>query len=294
MTTKRTSIRIHTGDLIPPIQSLEDYFLKGGASIIQAAFAHSYFVHPDKVRAKLCYYPERARRSREHYPGLDKGAHTTWDKGDSRPIILDDNSRAQMAWEKYTGSKLARGTGYGLRHIWGNTHNPDAFTAGWNFCYMPFWAGMLTEDQHPHIQLQNAIRQASWDLYFADDPVCRPPDFVENPDLDLLATLGQQPLLILDRETPAKSTGQRGQISNVEIGGEFIEHVKEIRSATHQSWSNICKAVRALQDKEHEPFGTRNVENSAKACVRRIMRETGSTATQIESLLVENGFCRSR
>lgn len=284
---------VHTGELTPPIQSLEDYFRKGGVSIIQAAFAHSYFVHPDEVRAKTPYFPDRARYSRRHYPGLDKGQQTVW-PGDGREIRLDDNQYAQNAWAQYTGRDIERRTGYSLRHIWGNTHNPDAFTAGWNFCYMPFWAGMLTEDQHPHLELRNAIRQASWDLYFTDSPVCQPPDFVENPDLDLLTILGQQPLLILGRATPARSTGQHGQISNLEIGGEFIEHVKEIRSATHQSWSNICKAVRALQDKEHEPFGTRNVENSAKACVRRIMRETGSTATQIESLLVENGFCRSR
>ncbi len=288
------NVRIHTGDLTPATQSLEEYFRDGGVSIIQAAFEHSYFVQPDKVRAKLQYYPKRARTSREHYPGLTKGAHTTWDQGDGRPIVLDDNSRAQMAWEKYTSRKIVRRTGYGLRHVWGNTHNPDAFTAGWNFCYMPFWAGMLTEDQHPHRELQRAIRQASWDLYFSDNPVCDPPDFVENPDLDLITILGQQPLLILDRETPIKSTGQRRQVSNVEIGGEFIEHVKEIRSATHQSWSNICKAVRALQGKEHQPFGTPNVASSAKSCVRKIQRETGLTYAELETMLHENGFCQSR
>lgn len=284
---------VHTGELTPPIQSLEDYFRKGGVSIIQAAFAHSYFVHPDQVRAKTPYFPDRARYSRRHYPGLNKGQQTVW-PDDGREIRLDDNQYAQNAWAQYTGRKIERRTGYSLRHIWGNTHNPDAFTAGWNFCYMPFWAGMLTEDQHPHLELQKAIRQASWDLYFADSPVCQPLDFVGNPDLDLLTILGQQPLLILDRETPVESTGQRRQVSNVEIGGEFIESVKGIRSVTHQSWSNICKAVRALQYKEHEPFGTHNVENSAKSCVRRMMRETGSTAAQIESLLVENGFCHPR
>ena len=34
---------------------------------------------------------------------------------------------------------------------------------------MPFWAGMLTEEQHPHPELERAIRQASWDLYFRDN-----------------------------------------------------------------------------------------------------------------------------
>ena len=44
--------RIHNGDIVSAIQSLEDYFRDGGVSIIQAAFAHSYFVHPDEVRMK--------------------------------------------------------------------------------------------------------------------------------------------------------------------------------------------------------------------------------------------------
>ena len=287
------SKHIYTGDLVPPIQSLENYFREGGVSIIQAAFAHSYFVHPDVVKGRTSYYPDRARRSREHYPGLDKGETTAW-PGDGRLVRLDDNQRAQMAWERYTGHRLARGSGYGLRHIWGNTHNPDAFTAGWNFCYMPFWAGLLTEDQHPHLELQNAIRQASWDLYFADDPVCQPPDFVVNPGLDLHTILGHQPLLILAQATPAESARQSRRMSNVENGGELIDHVKDIRTETRQSWSNLCKAVRALQDKKHDPFGTRNVESSSKSCVRRILRETGLTAGQLENLLCENGLCQSR
>ena len=265
--------------------------MAGGVSIIQAAFAHSYFVDPNAVRARTPYYPERARRSREHYPDLDKGNTTTW-PGDGREIRLDDNQYAQSAWERYTGRPLARGSGYGLRHIWGNTHNPDAFTAGWNFCYMPFWAGMLTEDQHPHPELQRAIRQASWELYFRDDPVCPSPDFVESPGLDLNAILGEQPLLILDRVAPAKSTRASRPIShNIGNSYEVIERVKGIRTEQHQSWANICKAVRALQGKEHQPFGTPNVANSSKSCVRKILRETGLTAMQFETLLGENGFC---
>ena len=286
--------RIHTGDLIPPVQSLEGYFLAGGVSIIQAAFAHSYFVDPNAVRARTPYYSERARRSREHFPGLDKGSAAIW-PGDGREIRLDDNQYAQSAWERYTGHRLARGSGYGLRHIWGNTHNPDAFTAGWNFCYMPFWAGMLTEDQHPHPELQNAIRQASWDLFFADDPVCQRPEFVENPGLDLSALMGQQPLLILGRGTlPPTTRGNHSASNAVRNGREPIEIVKEIRSQTNQSWINICKGVRALQGKEHAPFGTLNVEANAKSRVRRILHETGLTVDQLENLLVDSGFWKSR
>ena len=195
------SFHIQSEDLVPAIQSLEDYFREGGTSIIQAAFKHTYFVHPDAVLNRTPYFPEIARRSREHYPGIDKGKRATWKAGDGRDIILDDNSRAQRAWERYTGHRLIRKSGYGVRHIWGNTHNPSAFTAGWNLCYMPFWAGMLTEEQHPHPRLQKAIRQASWDLFFFGTPVCDPPDFVINPGLDLDVILDGNPLLILSRES---------------------------------------------------------------------------------------------
>ena len=195
------SFHVQSEDLVPPIQSLENYFREGGTSIIQAAFQHTYFVHPDAVRNRTPYFPDRARCSREHYPGIEKGQRTTWEDGDGRGIILDDNSRAQMAWRRYSGHELMRQSGYGVRHIWGNTHNPNAFTAGWNLCYMPFWAGMLTEEQHPHPELQKAIRQASWDLFFADTPVCTPPDVVSNPGLDLDTLLDGNPLLILSRES---------------------------------------------------------------------------------------------
>ena len=195
------NFRIHAEDIAPAIQSLERYFRDGGCSLVEAAFRHSYFVHPEAVRGRTPYFPERARRSREYYPGIDKGKRTTWHTGDGREIILDDNSRAQMAWERYTGRKLMRKSGYGVRHIWGNTHNPIAFTAGWNLCYMPFWAGMLTEEQHPLPLLQQAIRQASWDLFFADNPVCDPPDFVSNPGLDPPDRVAVNHLLILYRAT---------------------------------------------------------------------------------------------
>ena len=101
-------LRIHNGDLVSQVRSLEDYFREGGVSIIQAAFAHSYFVHPDAVRAKTPYFPERARCSREHYPGLEKGRQAIW-PGDGREVWLDDNQHAQMAWDKvYRARSCAR------------------------------------------------------------------------------------------------------------------------------------------------------------------------------------------
>ena len=191
-------VEIHTGPIPSAIQSLQDYFEEGGTTVVHAAFKNTYFIHPDAVREQTPFYPDRARRSEEHYPKLRKGDNAVW-PGDGRTVTLDDNSRAQLSWKRYTGRPLARRSGYGVRHPWGNPHNPDAFTAGFNLCYMPFWAGMLTEDQHPDPVLQKAICQASWNLYFADNPVCKPPDFVKDPGFDLDSVLGGNPLLILSR-----------------------------------------------------------------------------------------------
>ncbi len=72
---------------------------------------------------------------------------------------------------------------------------------------MPFWAGMLTERQHPHRGLEMAVRQAAWDLYFRADPVCDPPAFVADPGVDLDAVLNGQPVLLLAGIGPP--TGRR-------------------------------------------------------------------------------------
>lgn len=275
---------------VSAIQSLEGYFLAGGSSLIRAAFAHTYFVDPDKVRDKTPYYPARARVSREHYPGLGKGQSAIW-RVDDRPVVLDDNQYAQSAWERYTGTSIARGSGYGLRHIWGHPWNPDAFTAGWNFCYMPFWAGMLTERQHRHTELEQAIRQASWDLYFRDNPVCEPPDFVQDPGLDLVSILDGQSLRIMRRETSYSASRNRAATPTIGITeGDVFDRVKTIRRNANQSWVNIRKASRLLQGKTHEPFGTKNVESSAKSIVRKIQRETNLSFAEIEALLDEHGL----
>ena len=298
-------LQIHQGDLSHPVGVLEEYFLKAGTSVIRAAFAHSYFIHPDDVRERTPYFAERARFSRTHYPGVGKGQKAVW-QGDGREVILDDNQHAQLAWERYTGRGLLRGTGYSIRHIWGKPWDPDYFTAGWNLCYMPFWAGMLTERQHPHEELELAIRQASWDLYFRNNPVCPPPEEVYDPGFDLSSLLAGQPILILGREgfrqtlgppddssatnllVPKRTIRTRGRIAGqVASSDDIPDRIRAIKSQTHQSWSNIWKAVRELQGLDHEPFGTANVENSSKSCVRRIQRETGLTLVELEGYLRE-------
>lgn len=232
----------------------------GEENLIRMAFKHSYFVSPERVREKTLYFPERARYSRTHYPGKRKGEEAVW-SGNGRTITLDDNSHAQQAWKRYTGTIL-RKSGYGVRHIWGHPWDPDAYTAGWNLCYMPFWAGMLTEKQHPVPQLQAAVHQASWNLYFADNPVCPPPDFVENPQFPLDEILQGQSIQILSDSSETQTR----------LGLE--ESLVKIRSERHQSWENLYKGARSLQEKPHEPFGTKNVENSSKSTVRTIIKRS--------------------
>ena len=280
------SVDKHTGVLISPGEALEGYLQSGGTTILQAAFEHSFFVDPSKVRAKTPFFPERARTSREHYPGKGRGDQAVWN---GRVVTLSDNSYAQRAWKRYTGRRLERGSGYGIRHIWGHPWDPDAFTAGWNLCYMPFWAGMLTEKQLSSPLLEQAVRQASWDLFFRDNPVFSPPGFVEDPGVDLDSVLGGQPLLILEGTTDRTTVPSLPPDSP---DREPLERIKDIKKQKHQSWLNICKAVRALQGKTHEPFGTGNVAASSKNTVQRILRETNLDLADLEALLQKQGLCR--
>ena len=86
--------RIHDGELVSPFESLGRYFERGGTTVFQAAFEHSYFVHPDRVREKTPLYPDRARCSREYYPKRNRGDRATWE---GREVRLGDNSAAQRA-----------------------------------------------------------------------------------------------------------------------------------------------------------------------------------------------------
>lgn len=66
---------------------------------------------------------------------------------------------------------------------------------------------------------------------------------------------------------------------------DIDEVLREIRRVRNRSWSNLCKAVLALQGKPHSPFGTSNVESASKSVVRRMARETGLDLVALEERL---------
>ncbi len=216
--------------------------------------------------------------SRQHYPSGDRGDRALWS---GREVTLGDNKRAQDAWAKYTGRPIERGSGYGVRHIWGRPWDPDAFTAGWNLCYMPYWLGMLTEDQHPHPDVARVIQQVSFDLYFREQPVCAMPGFVQDPAMDLSAFVAANPVRLL---RPLEARARRVSASPVAGEAGAVERVLQIRKERSQSWSNLEKAARALLNLQHEPFGTRNVESSAKSVVRTMARDTGLTIVELAAI----------
>jgi hypothetical protein len=267
---------IFNGILPQPIPLLEGFIRASGMTLIQAAFANSFFIDPEKVRPRTPYFPGFARTSREHHPGLARGAQTKW-KGVI--VKIGDNSRAQIAWAKYSGRAIERSSGYGVRHIWGNPWDPNAFTAGWNLCYMPFWVGMLTEDQHPHPELQKAIQQASFDLYFRENPVCEAPSYVHDHGIDLDKLLDDQPIQII-------GACMRKSESHIQpIVGSVEEIVREIKGQDSASWLNLQKAVRDLQGFEHEAFSTPKVKAYSRSVARRMCRETNKTPEELDVII---------
>ena len=272
--------RLHDGGLVSPVESLERYFRD-----------RRYDNPPGGVRAFLLRPPGQGPAEYAAVPGpgeTQPGALPQARQGCSRHLA-GAGSQARRQLEGPTGLgalyrtpdrarfRLRRSPRLGTPLGSGRVHRP-----GWNLCYMPFWAGMLTERQHPHPELEMAVRQAAWDLYFRADPVCDPPDFVTDPGIDLDALLDGQPiLLLLGGNAP---TGRRSLHADAS-GDEIDAHIREVRKITNQNWSNLRKAVLSLQGKPHEPFGTGNVESTAQSVVRRIGRETGVDLAGLEERL---------
>ena len=79
--------QLHREELGRSVSALEDYLRRAGVTITQAAFAHSYFIQPDAVRAKTPYFPDRARFSRKNHPGALKGDRVVWEP-DGREVVI--------------------------------------------------------------------------------------------------------------------------------------------------------------------------------------------------------------
>ena len=98
----------------------------------------------------------------------------------------------------------------------------------------------------------------------------------------------------LDQPRPRRHAAEpriAGSLTDlVDAGDGRWERVKAIRSQTHQSWSNIRKAVTALQGREHEAFGHAQRGEQRQVVVRKIQREAGLSLAQIEDLLDDNGL----
>lgn len=144
---------------------------------------------------------------------------------------------------------------------------------------------MLTEDQHPHPGVRAAIKQASWELFFRNEPVCAVPSYVNDQGTDLDTVLDGQSLLILRGSDINGQFGVRGTDRSRGSAEHPAQVVLELRRSMNASWSNLGKAVRALQGHEYIPFGTQNVGNSAKSQVGRMMRETGLGLPALASLI---------
>ncbi len=64
-----------------------------------------------------------------------------------------------------------------------------------------------------------------------------------------------------------------------------LSEVLRIRKKTNSSWTNLQKATRSLLRKPQAPFGTKNVENSSKSIVRRMLRETGLDLPALQCII---------
>ena len=176
---------IHDSELVPPVESLGRCIRTGGTTVIRAAFEHSYFVHPDRLRGTR-HYPDRVRLSRQHCYGLDTDNHAIWQ---DREVKLGDNAKAQQVLAHYTGRRIERAAGNGVRHVWGHPWDLDSFTAGWNSLYMLLLnchadcaAGSSTE-----------IGDSGWpgcaEFQFRISSVHAPPNFVTDLGIDFDAFL---------------------------------------------------------------------------------------------------------
>ena len=90
----------------------------------------------------------------------------------------------------------------------------------------------------------------------------------------------------LSQQATSNDRGSTAADQAAQNDGSSSEDVlRSIRTERRQSWRNLRKAVRALMDQPHEPFGTRNVEANSKSTVRRMKEKTGLPLDRLKDML---------
>lgn len=158
--------------------------LPGGRDdVTRMVLKTTHFVAPAQIVATPAVFPDCVHVSRAHHRDCPKGSRSRW-KGlgveDWRDVEVWDNTKARAAIAQYAGlalngPKRIVEKGWEVAHIWGDKHDPEYFTAGWNMCLMPSFLRDLAEEQQGNVDLGDLLRQIAWDLYFADTAEIRVP-----------------------------------------------------------------------------------------------------------------------
>jgi hypothetical protein len=145
------------------------------------------FLDPDLIHKTAVWYPNCVRTSKKHHGNKRKGEISNWN---NLPVKVCDNSTGRRVFEQYTGFRLNSKSrnipsGINVAHIWGRVFDPDFFTAGWNLCLMPDFIRSFTEEQSGILEVQQILKQVSYDLYFRNGTLGQCPKGVNDQNLCL-------------------------------------------------------------------------------------------------------------
>jgi hypothetical protein len=158
--------------------------LPGGRDdVTRAVLKTTHFVAPARIVAKPVVFPDCVHVSQAHHRDCRKGSRSRWQGSgieNWRDVEVWDNTKARAAIQYYgrlalNGRSRRVEKGWEVAHIWGDKHDPEYFTAGWNMCLMPSFLRDLVEEQQGNLDLRDLLRQIAWDLYFADTAAPRIP-----------------------------------------------------------------------------------------------------------------------
>jgi hypothetical protein len=128
--------------LTPARDILMELFHGGEAELAAFLLRHTYFISPERVRARYeakgsaAWFPDCVRASRDHHKDKQRKERSVWE---GCPVTVCDNTRARLALASFTGLLMAgvregRIRGHHVAHIWERVYDPECFAAGWNLC----------------------------------------------------------------------------------------------------------------------------------------------------------------